>query len=324
MKIAVLTSGGIAPGMNAAVRSAAQAAFSRGWEVAAVEQGYYGLLEREMRPVDRKELWGYVQRGGTVLGTGRSSEFEEGEEGKQRALELLRNTGVEGLVVIGGGGSLSGALALHSLDLPAVGVPATIDNDIPGTELSIGVDTAVNTAASVVDRIKDATTSHHRAMMVEVMGRGSGFLAVMSAIAGGADAVMVPEFETKPEELLELLNESYEKGKPRFTVVAAEGASPSAGEFRDFVNDAGGSYQADLTVLGHIQSGGSPTSFDRILASRLGAAAVDALADDDSGKMVGLCGEKICRVPLDEVDGEQRPLDPDLYRLAGVLSALPD
>jgi 6-phosphofructokinase 1 len=156
------------------------------------------------------------------------------------------------------------------------------------------------------------------------MGRDSGFLAVMSAIAGGADAVMVPEFETKPEELLELLNESYDKGKPRFTVVAAEGASPSAGEFRDFVNDAGGSYQADLTVLGHIQSGGSPTSFDRILASRLGAAAVDALADDDSGKMVGLCGEKICRVPLDEVDGEQRPLDPDLYRLAGVLSALPD
>ena len=324
MKIAVLTSGGVAPGMNAAVRSAAQAAFSRGWEVAAVEQGYYGLLEGEMRPVDRKELWGYVQQGGTVLGTGRSSEFEEGEEGKKRALELLRDVGVEGLVVIGGGGSLSGALALHSLGLPAVGVPATIDNDIPGTELSIGVDTAVNTAASVVDRIKDATTSHHRAMMVEVMGRDSGFLAVMSAIAGGADAVMVPEFETKPEELLELLNDSYDKGKPRFTVVAAEGASPSASEFRDFVNDAGGSYEADLTVLGHIQSGGSPTSFDRILASRLGAAAVEALADDDSGKMVGLCGEKICRVPLDEVDGEQRPLDPDLYRLAGVLSALPD
>ena len=146
---------------------------------------------------------------------------------------------------------------------------------------------------------------------------------VMSAIAGGADAVMVPEFETQPEELLDLLNESYDKGKPRFTVVAAEGASPSAGEFRDFVNNAGGSYEADLTVLGHIQSGGSPTSFDRVLASRLGAAAVDALADDDSGKMVGLCGDEICRTPLDEVVGGQRPLDPELYRLAGVLSALP-
>ncbi len=310
--------------MNAALRAAAQAAFSRGWEVLAVEEGYYGLLEGEFRPVDRAELWGYVQQGGTVLGTGRSSEFEEKEEGKQRAIELLSEQSAEGLVVIGGGGSLSGGLALHGLGLPTVGVPATIDNDIPYTELSIGVDTALNTAAAVIDRIKDTTTSHRRAMMVEVLGRDSGFLAVMSAIAGGADAVMVPEFETQPEELLELLNESYDKGKPRFTVVAAEGASPSAVEFRDFVNDAGGSYQADLTVLGHIQSGGSPTSFDRVLASRLGAAAVEALADGDSGKMVGLCGDEICRVPLDEVEGEQRPLDPDLYRLAGVLSALPE
>jgi 6-phosphofructokinase 1 len=324
LKIAVLTSGGVAPGMNAAVRAAAQAAFSRGWEVVAVEEGYYGLLEGRIRPVDRVELWGYVQQGGTVLGTGRSSEFEEGEEGKRRAIELLREEGAEGLVVIGGGGSLSGGLALHELGLPTVGVPATIDNDIPGTELSIGVDTALNTAVMVIDRIKDTTTSHRRAMMVEVLGRDSGFLAVMSAISGGADAVMVPEFETKPEELLELLNESYEKGKPRFTVVVAEGASPSAEEIRDYVNEAGGSYQADLTLLGHIQSGGSPTSFDRILASRMGAAAVEALADDEAGTMVGLDGETIRRVPLDEVAGEQRPLDSGLYNLAGVLSALPE
>ena len=324
MKIAVLTSGGVAPGMNAAVRAAAQAAFSRGWEVAAVEEGYYGLLQGAIRPVDRGELWGYVQQGGTVLGTGRSSEFEEGEEGKQRALELLRDAGVEGLVVIGGGGSLSGGLALHELGLPTVGAPATIDNDIPGTEFSIGVDTALNTAVTVIDRINDTATSHRRAMVVEVLGRDSGFLAVMSAIASGADAVMVPEFETKPEELLELLNESYEKGKPRFTVVAAEGASPSAEEFRDYVNEAGGSYQADLTVLGHIQSGGSPTSFDRILAGRLGASAVEALADEDSGTMVGLNGDRIERMPLGEVVDEQRPLDPELYELAEVLAALPE
>ena len=310
--------------MNAALRGAAQEAFSRGWEMLAVHEGYFGLLEGDIRPVERTELWGYVQKGGTVLGTGRSSEFEEKEEGKRRAIEILRDAGAEALVVIGGGGSLSGALVLHEHGLPTVGIPATLDNDIPGTELSIGVDTAVNTAAEVIDRIKDTTTSHRRAMVVEVMGRDSGFLAVMSAIAGGADAVMVPEFETEPEELLELLNDSYDKGKPRFTVVAAEGASPSAGEFRDFLNDAGGSYEADLTVLGHIQSGGSPTSFDRVLASRLGAAAVEALADGDSGRMVGRCGDEICRVPLDEVANEQRPLDPDLYRLAGVLSALPE
>ncbi len=324
LKIAVLTSGGVAPGMNAAVRAATQAAFSRGWEVVAVEEGYFGLLEGEMRPLERRELWGFVQRGGTVLGTGRSSEFEEGEEGKRRAMQVLSEAGAEGVVVIGGGGSLSGGLALHELGLPAVGVPATIDNDIPGTDLSIGVDTALNTAVAVIDRIKDTSTSHRRAMVVEVLGRDSGFLAVMSAIAGGADAVMVPEFETRPEELLELLNESYEKGKPRFTVVAAEGASPSAEEFRDFVNDAGGAYKADLTVLGHIQSGGSPSAFDRILAGRLGAAAVEALAEDAAGTMVGLKGDRVERVPLEQVVGEERPVDPELYRLAGVLAATPD
>jgi 6-phosphofructokinase 1 len=178
-----------------------------------------------------------------------------------------------------------------------VGVPATIDNDIPGTELSIGVDTALNTAVSVIDRIKDTATSHRKAMVVEVLGRDSGFLAAMSAIAGGADAVMVPEFETNPEDLLDLLNESYDKGKPRFTVVAAEGAFPSAEEFRDFVNEAGGAYQADLTVLGHIQSGESPSAFDRILAGRLGATAVEALADGDAGTMVGLSAARTCRVP---------------------------
>jgi 6-phosphofructokinase 1 len=157
-----------------------------------------------------------------------------------------------------------------------------------------------------------------------VLGRDSGYLAATSAIAGGGDATIVPEFDTDPQELLDLLNESYEKGKPRFTVVVAEGASPTASEFCDFVNDAGGGYQADLTTLGHIQSGGTPTAFDRILAARLGASAVDALADGASGTMVSLSGDSIERVPLERVAGEKRPLDPDLYRLAGILSALPD
>lgn len=324
MKIAVLTSGGVAPGMSAAVRAVAQAAFARGWEAAVVDEGYYGLLEGGIRPVDRRKLWGYVQQGGTALGTGRSSEFEEGDEGKEKALGILREADVDGLVVIGGGGSLSGGLELHRRGMPTVGVPATIDNDIPQTELSIGVDTALNTAVAVIDRIKDTATAHRRAMVVGVLGRDTGYLAVMSAIAGGADATIVPEFETNPQELLDLLNESYEKGKPRFTVVVAEGASPGAQEFCEFVNDAGGGYQADLTILGHIQSGGTPTAFDRILAARLGAAAVDALADAAPGVMVGLSGDGIQRVPLEEVAGEKRRLDPDLYRLAGVLSALPE
>jgi 6-phosphofructokinase 1 len=324
LKIAVLTSGGVAPGMNAAIRAAVQAAFDRGWEAMEVEDGYYGLLEGRVRPADRRELWGYVQRGGTELGTGRSSEFEEGEEGKEKAIRILQDAGVGGLVVIGGGGSLSGALELHDRGLPSVGVPATIDNDIPGTELSIGTDTAMNTAVTVIDRIKDTSTSQRRAMVVEVLGRDSGYLAVTSAIAGGADATIVPEFDTDPEDLLDLIRESYEKGKPRFTVVVAEGASPTADEFCAFVNDAGGGYKADLTTLGHIQSGGSPTAFDRILAARLGAGAVDALAEDEAGTMVGLSGDATERVPLEDVAGEKRPLDPDLYRLAGVLAALPD
>ena len=323
MKVAVLTSGGVAPGMNAAVRAAAQAAFARGWEVVVVEDGYYGLLGGGIRPVQRPELWGLVQRGGTALGTGRSSEFEEGGAGKEKALDRLREAGVGGMVVIGGGGSLAGGLELHQRGLPAVGVPATIDNDIPGTELSIGVDTALNTAVAVIDRIKDTATAHRRAMVVGVLGRDSGYLAVMSAIAGGADATIVPEFDTEPQDLLDLLNESYEKGKPRFTVVVAEGASPTAGEFCEFVNEAGGGYQADLTTLGHIQSGGTPTAFDRVLAARLGAAAVEALADDP-GTMVALSGDSIERVPLEKIAGEKRRLDPELYRLAGVLSALPD
>jgi 6-phosphofructokinase 1 len=192
LKIAVLTSGGVAPGMTAAVRAAAQAAFARGWEAVVVEEGYYGLLEGSIRPVDRRELWGFVQQGGTALGTGRSSEFEEGEEGKEKALERLREAGVESLVVIGGGGSLSGGLELHKRGLPTVGVPATIDNDIPQTELSIGVDTTLNTAVAVIDRIKDTATAHRRAMVVGVLGRDSGYLAVTSAIAGGADATIVP------------------------------------------------------------------------------------------------------------------------------------
>ena len=319
-----MTSGGVAPGMNAAIRAACQSAFGRGWEVVAVEDGYHGLLEGSVRPVDRRELWGYVHRGGTVLGTGRSEEFEEEEAGKEKALGVFEEHGVEGLVVIGGGGSLSGGLELHGRGLPTVGVPCTIDNDIPATELSVGVDTAMNTAVSVIDRIKDTATSQRRAMVVEVLGRDSGYLAVTSAISGGADATIVPEFETDPDDLLDLIRESYAKGKPRFTVVVAEGASPTAQEFCGFVNDAGGGYQADLTTLGHIQSGGAPTAFDRLLAARLAAAAVDALAEDAAGTMAALSGDAVELVPLKKVAGRKRPIDPDLYRLAGVLAALPD
>ena len=322
LEIAVLTGGGVAPGMNAAVRAVAQAAFGEGWEVVGVGSGYAGLVEGSFLPVASGTLSGWMSRGGTMLGTERSEEFAA-DEGKERAVGAARDAGAEGLVVVGGGGSLAGADALNGLDLPVAGIPATIDNDVAGTDMSIGVDTALNTVVGIIDRIRDTASSHHRAHVVEVFGRDNGYLAVMSALAGGADAVLTPEFETEPEDVVRLLEESYEGGKPHFVVVVSEGASLTAAELCGHINGAGESYAADLTAAGHIQSGGSPTAFDRILAGRLGAVAVEALADGDAGKMMGLRGNRIERVPLEKVVGEERPLDPGLYKLAGALARIP-
>ncbi len=324
MKIAILTAGGVAPGMNAVIRAASQAAFHRGWEVLGVEGGYGGLLEGRLDPLDRNRLAGLMHRGGTVLGSDRSKEVRT-EEGRERAARRLEEAGVGGLVVIGGGGSLTGAQSLGEAGVAAVGVPATIDNDVPGTDLAVGTDTAVHMAVLAIDSIRGTAISHNRAHIVKVMGRDSGYLALMSAIAGGAEAAVVPEFETRPEDLLRSVEAAYEEGKSHFIVVAAEGAEPSAEDLQGYINDASDAqrtYDADLTAVGHIQSGGDPTSADRILAARLGAAAVEALADGQPGTMVGARGEKTERVPLGEVVGEERPLDPGMYELAQVLAGI--
>ena len=323
MKIAVLTAGGVAPGMNAAVRAVAQKAFSIGWDVVGVEGGFGGILEGSFYPVNRSRLGGLVRRGGTFLGSGRSKEVRE-PEGQERAAHKLEEAGVEGLVVIGGGGSLTNAKALGEAGVRAVGVPATIDNDVPGTELSLGADTAVDTAVRTIDQIRGTAISHNRAHIVEVMGRDSGYLALMSAIAGGAELALVPEFETEPEEILRFLAVAYERGKSHFIMVAAEGAGHPAEELQEYLNGAEGTYEADLTAVGHIQSGGDPTSTDRILAARLGSAAVEALADGEPGTMVGVRGEETRRLPLDEVVGKERPLDPEMYELARVLAEIPE
>jgi 6-phosphofructokinase 1 len=322
MKIAVLTGGGVAPGMNAAVRAVAQAAFSRGWEVVGAENAYDGLLEGRLQPIDRSRLGGLMHRGGTMLGTGRSKEVRE-PEGQERVVSRLGEAEVEGLVIIGGGGSLTSAKAMDEAGVKAVGVPATIDNDIPGTELAIGVDTAIDTAVEAIDHIRGTAISHNRAHIVKVMGSDSGYLALMSAIAGGVEVVLIPEFETRPEDILQFIEKAYEQGRSHFIVVAAEGAELSAEELLEYINEAEGTYEADLTAVGHIQSGGDPTSTDRILASRLGAAAVAALADGDHGTMVGVSGEEVRRIPLEEVVGKERPLDPELYELAKLLAEMP-
>ena len=321
MKLAVLTAGGVAPGMNAAVRAVTQKAFSLGWEVVGVEDGFGGILEESFVPIERSRLGGLMHRGGTFLTSGRFKEVRE-EEGQERAARKLEEAGIDGLVVIGGGGSLTSAKALGEAGVDAVGIPATIDNDVPGTELALGVDTAVDTAVRAIDLIRGTAISHNRAHIVEVMGRDSGYLALMSAIAGGAEVALIPEFETEPEEILRLLEEAYERGKSHFVIVAAEGAEFSAEDLQGYINEAEGTYEADLTSVGHIQSGGDPTSTDRILAARLGSAAVDALAEGEPGTMVGVRGEETRRIPLDEVVGKERPLDPGMYELARMLAGL--
>jgi 6-phosphofructokinase 1 len=230
MRVAVLTSGGDAPGMNAAVRAVARTSFFLGWEVNRVEAGYKGLLEGQIGPMDRRRLGGIVQRGGTLLGTQRSEEFQT-PEGQERAICRLEEAQIDALVVIGGEGSLTGALKLSELGMKVVGIPATIDNDVWGTEMAIGVDTALNTTLETIDRIRDTASSHNRAHIVEVMGRHCGYLALMSAIAGGAEAVLLPEFEPNPDDLLEFIRKAYEQGKSHFVVVAAEGSTLSAAEF---------------------------------------------------------------------------------------------
>ena len=255
-----------------------------------------------------------------MLGTERSQEFTT-REGQRRAAGKLAEAEVDGLVVIGGNGSLTGAMKLADLGVRVVGIPATIDNDMAGTDTALGVDTALE----AIDRIKDTASSRQRAHIVEVMGRDCGYLALMSAIAGGAEAAVVPEFEPRPDALLLFLKKAYEQGKSHFIVVVVEGTPLSAEELNEYVNDTEGTYEARLPVVGHIHPArGIPIASDRILASRLGTATVEALADGESGVLVGIRGEKIERTPLNEVIGKPRPLDPDLYRMAEVLAELPE
>jgi 6-phosphofructokinase 1 len=322
LKIGVLTSGGDAPGMNATVRAVARTGFARRWEVMGIEAGYRGLLEGRIQPLGNRMVGGILHRGGTMLGTARSTEFAT-PQGQEHAVQRLEEAGVEGLVVVGGEGSLTGALRLEERGVPVVGIPATIDNDVWGTEMAIGVDTALNTALDTIDRIKVTASSHNRAHIVEVMGRNCGYLALSTAIAGGAEAVLVPEFEPDPEDLLRFIRKAYEQGKSHFIVVAAEGAKLSAAEFHEYVNDTR-TYESRLTVVGHSQRGGAPTAFDRILSSRLGTASVEALSGGEHATMVGFSGQAVETVPLDEVVGRIRPLDPKMYAMARVLSELPE
>jgi len=320
-RIAVLTSGGDAPGMNAAIRAVVRCALDKGWEVCGFRHGYQGLLNGIVTPMRARDVSGIIQQGGTILGSARCPEFKT-EDGRIKALRVLNQENIDALVVIGGNGSQTGANALSQMGFPVVGVASTIDNDLYGSEISIGVDTALNIALEAIDRMKVTASSHQRAFLVEVMGRNCGYIALVTGIAGGAEAVVIPEVETDPEALAAELRSAYERGKSHAMVVVAEGAKMNAEALaRYFLQHRERlGFELRATILGHVQRGGAPGAFDRFLATRLGAAAVERLAEGKHGVLVGLLKGEIGTTPLPEVVANKKKLDLRLLDLARILA----
>lgn len=320
-RIAVLTSGGDAPGMNAAIRAVVRTGIERGWTVLGVEHGYRGLVEGDFRQLGPRDVGGIVQQGGTILGSARCEEFRT-EDGQRKAIREMNKEGIEALVVIGGNGSQTGAHELYSQGFPVVGVASTIDNDLYGSEITIGVDTALNIALEAIDRLKVTASSHERAFLLEVMGRNSGYLALMSGIAGGAEGICLPEFETPPETVADLIEDAYQRGKAHAIIVVAEGAKYDAAAlakyFEEHNEDLG--FALRVTQLGHVQRGGMPGAFDRILGTRLGAKAVEQIESGEFGVLMGLTKGEITPTPYTEVVGKTKTLDPWLFQLANVLA----
>ncbi len=317
-RIGVLTSGGDAPGMNAAIRAVVRAALFHGLEVYGIRRGYAGLLAGEIEPMSSVSVGGIINRGGTILRTARSEEFRT-EAGLQRAAEILSQHGIDGLVVIGGDGSIRGAVALRQhTDIRVIGIPATIDNDIPGTDYSIGFDTAVNTALEAIDKIRDTAYSHERVFVIEVMGRHNGFIALEVGLAGGAEAILIPEVPYNLADLLRRLDESYQRGKHSSIIVVAEGAV-RATDVQKFL-ESHTPYHIRALVLGHMQRGGSPTAFDRVLATQFGVLAVERLLQGNTDEMVGIEGGRLITVPIDYVLMATRTVDARKLEIATMMA----
>lgn len=297
--IGVLTSGGDAPGMNAAIRAVTRAAIYNGLRVVGIKRGYYGLVYNEMEEFDSKSVSNIIQQGGTILKTARCKEFVT-PEGRRQAYDNMRAEGIDALVVIGGDGSLSGARVFaEEYDIPIVGLPGTIDNDLGGTDSTIGYDTALNTIVEAVDKIRDTATSHERLFLVEVMGHMAGYLALNGAIASGAEAAIVPEMETEIDQLADLINRGFRKSKNSAIVLVAE--NPETGGalgLKQRIKEEFPEYDARVTILGHLQRGGSPTAADRILASRMGAQAITALKEGQRNVMIGIKNGELVYVPF--------------------------
>lgn len=317
-RIALLTSGGDSPGMNAAIRAVVRKSIYHGREVIGIRRGFAGFIEADMGPMNLSSVADIIHRGGTVLRTARSEEFKTAE-GRQKAWENVGRFGIQGLIVIGGDGSFAGADAFYrEYNLPVVGIPGTIDNDITGTDFSIGFDTAVNTVVEAINKIRDTATSHERTFIIEVMGRNSGAIALTAGLAGGAESILIPERKYDLAEVCEKLKRGYRRGKLHSVIVVAEGAASGIDIGNEIKSETG--LDTKVTILGHLQRGGTPTAFDRNLASMMGAMAVDLLIQGEKKKMVGMVAGEIVTLDMDEAFKEKKPIDLELHGLAGILS----
>ena len=321
-KIAVLTSGGDAPGMNAAIRAVVRACAFHQLECVGVFRGLQGLIEGDFKEMGPRSVKNIINRGGTILKSARSKEFRTAE-GRAKAYEQLKKLGIDALVVIGGDGTFTGAnVFMSEYDIPIVGLPGTIDNDINGTDYTIGYDTALNTVVEAIDKIRDTANSHNRLFLIEVMGRDAGDIALNAGIGAGAEEILIPEQNLGKERLVSSLKRSKKSGKSSSIVVVAEGdqSGKNIFELADYVRGNLDDYEVKVTVLGHIQRGGTPSCFDRVLASRLGVGAVDALLNNERGVMIGVANNKIVSVPFEEAIKGDNEIDLNLIRVADITS----
>ena len=319
--IGLLTSGGDSPGMNAAIRSVTRAAIFNGIRVKAIYRGYKGLISGEIVEFQTQNVSNIIQQGGTILKSARCTEFRT-TEGRQLAYENMKKEEIDALVVIGGDGTFTGArIFAQEFNVPIVGLPGTIDNDLYGTDSTIGYDTALNTIIDAVDKIRDTATSHERLFFIEVMGRDAGFLALNSAIASGAESAIIPERETKEDQLEELIKNGFRKSKNSSIVIVAESEiTGGANGLAERMHKEHPEYDVRVTILGHIQRGGSPTAYDRIIASRMGVAAIDALMDEQRSIMIGIVNDEIVHVPFTKAIKDDKPVNDSLLGVLHILS----
>ncbi len=316
-RIGILTSGGDSPGMNPFIRAVVRRGISYGMEVVGIIAGYQGLCDSNVREMTLRSVGGILDRAGTILETARSEEFMT-REGHRKALRTLNEQGIEGLVVLGGDGSMRGAMALYESGIKVIGAPGTIDNDMYGTEITIGVDTALNTVLDCIDMIRATASSHQRAFLIEVMGRHCGYLALIAGIAAGAEMICIPEKPFELDDVAAVLDQAYVRGKAHCIVVVAEGAQYNALTIEKYLRESRHDLGFDVrsSILGYIQRGGKPTAYERLLATRLGAFAVDCLAGGQHGVMVGVSGHQLITTPLPDVVSHRQELDLSLHDLA--------